>query len=609
MIDIASLMDRLFSDAYNLVEVLVELVLIAIVINWCVSTLQGARGTRPLKGLLILLLAATVFVRILAARFDWSRLQLLYQYFVMGLAVVTLVAFQPELRRAFMRAGGVSFMRRRAPKSKLIAALVKSAGFLSRNKYGALIAIQRDVDLRGWAANGTLLGSEVSANLLNTIFFRNSPLHDLGVILQGNKVLAANCQFPQAESDEVDIALGSRHLAAVAMSYETDALLLVVSEETGTISLAEDGKLSRFLSLDELEQQLENRLMRNGSAGGKSDPARLHAAWRVIRRVLVVVPLTLVLWYLADQASLIREPGITVELRAKTSAAIERDVQIERPNPSRFSVTFGGTTRAIERLRKLAVDRTLTLDWHVPRTLPLGGNSLDAANVLRSIKEIAEHGVVITSVAPLSISLQVYELQTVSWPVRADRGSVIIINEQFQPAEVLVTLRKNDLAAIPENERFVTARLQARLANAAPGDTVSELRIPLRARFGRFEAVKLQPEWVNASVQVVEQPKNRRLTGIVVHTAPSLQVAKRYTLAERDPNEWLIELEVAGEQAVIDALRPDDLFAFVSITIADTSSADMRSWDVTVRLPAGVSLVSPTPVVNFRLIDRESATP
>jgi diadenylate cyclase len=236
-----SLYYRWTSQAYDVPAVLVELVLIGLCVNWCASVLHGTRGTRPLRGVLVILVGTTLVVRVLTAQFEWVRLDLLYSYILYGLAFIALVVFQPELRRAVIRFGEVRLRRSGGAQSQVIAALVKSAGYLSRNRYGALIAIQRSVDLTGWAENGTVIRATVSANLLNTIFYPGSALHDLGVIIRDTEVVAANCQFPSAESDEVDIALGSRHLAAVGMSYETDALVLVVSEETGVISLADNG--------------------------------------------------------------------------------------------------------------------------------------------------------------------------------------------------------------------------------------------------------------------------------------------------------------------------------------------------------------------------------
>ncbi|MFQ5807905.1 MAG: diadenylate cyclase, partial [Phycisphaerae bacterium] len=229
---LTSLLTRFGSGGYYVA--LTELLLIGLLVNWCAGVLHGTRGTRLLRGLLIVLVAATLVVRLLADQLGWTRLDLLYHYFIIGMAFVALVAFQPELRRALIRAGELPFLRRPMPQSRLISRLVESAGYLSRNRFGALIAIQRDVGLANWAENGTQLNAEVSANLLNSVFYPNSALHDLGMIIRGNRVLAAGCQFPVAESGELVASLGSRHRAAVGLSAESDALVLVVSEETGT---------------------------------------------------------------------------------------------------------------------------------------------------------------------------------------------------------------------------------------------------------------------------------------------------------------------------------------------------------------------------------------
>jgi diadenylate cyclase len=140
--------------------------------------------------------------------------------------------------------------------------LVESATFLSRRKIGAVIAIERDVGLGGIAENGTRLNADLTADLLNTIFWPNSPLHDLGVVVSSGRITYAGVQFPLAESGELERELGARHRAAVGMSQETDAVVLVVSEETGDISIAERGQLIRKLTPDTLKGLLAELLGR-----------------------------------------------------------------------------------------------------------------------------------------------------------------------------------------------------------------------------------------------------------------------------------------------------------------------------------------------------------
>ena len=143
-----------------------------------------------------------------------------------------------------------------------IDALVESATYCSRRKIGALIAIEREVGLGGLAENGTRLNADLTAPLLNTIFFPNTELHDLGVVISQGRIAYAGVQFPLAESGELERELGSRHRAAVGMSQESDAVVLVVSEETGDVSIAERGQLIRKLTPEGLRGLLSELLGR-----------------------------------------------------------------------------------------------------------------------------------------------------------------------------------------------------------------------------------------------------------------------------------------------------------------------------------------------------------
>jgi diadenylate cyclase len=177
------------------------------------------------------------------------------------------VIFQPELRRALMRLGETRLFRGFSQQvNEEIEALVESATFCSRRKIGALIAVERETGLGGIAESGTRLNAELSAELLNTIFWPNSPLHDLGVIISGGRVTYAGVQFPLAESGDLEKELGSRHRAAVGMSQESDAVVLVVSEETGDVSIAERGQLIRKLTPEGLRGLLGELLGRPADA-------------------------------------------------------------------------------------------------------------------------------------------------------------------------------------------------------------------------------------------------------------------------------------------------------------------------------------------------------
>ncbi len=243
-------------------QVTIELLLIGVCVYGVVRFLQGTRGARLLRGIALLLIALYLIVELLGSVLDIGRIRTLYTTMLSGVWFAMAVAFQPELRRALMRLGETRLFRGMASERvEQIDVLIASAVFCARRKVGALIAIERDVGLGGMAESGTRLDSELSAELLNTIFWPNSPLHDLGVVISQNRIAYAGVQFPLAESDELEKELGSRHRAAVGLSQEADAVVLVVSEETGNISIAERGKLYRKLSVDALRAVLEQLLI------------------------------------------------------------------------------------------------------------------------------------------------------------------------------------------------------------------------------------------------------------------------------------------------------------------------------------------------------------
>lgn len=251
----------------------VELLLIGLAVYWVLRFLRGTRGARLLKGIVSVLIVLYLIISLVAAQFGLERAVFLYGKFLSVASIAVIVVFQPELRRALMRLGETRLFRGLSQQmNEEIEALVESATFCSRRKIGALIAIERETGLGGIADNGTRLNAELSAELLNTIFWPNSPLHDLGVIVSGGRVTYAGVQFPLAESGELEKELGSRHRAAVGMSQESDAVVLVVSEETGDVSIAERGQLIRKLTPEGLRGLLSELL------GRPSDSASFRQA-------------------------------------------------------------------------------------------------------------------------------------------------------------------------------------------------------------------------------------------------------------------------------------------------------------------------------------------
>ena len=237
--------------------VLFELAVIWVAVYLILRFLRGTRGARVIKGVGILLVIGTLTIQIFGGADQLERLSYLYDNFLQVALIMLVIVFQPELRRALVRLGETRFFRQTGlRKARVVEELLGSMAYLSRNKVGALIAIERQVGLGGIVEAGVRVDADVTKELLNTIFWPGSALHDMGVIVRGDRIVAAGVQFPLAEGDSVGQELGSRHRAAIGLSTEVDALIVVVSEETGTISVAERGQLTRGLSIEDLRRVL-----------------------------------------------------------------------------------------------------------------------------------------------------------------------------------------------------------------------------------------------------------------------------------------------------------------------------------------------------------------
>ncbi|HOF18668.1 MAG TPA: diadenylate cyclase CdaA [Phycisphaerae bacterium] len=246
-------------STYPLTVVAVELLLIGLVAWWVLRFLRGTRGARLVKGAAVLLALVYVVIRLLpkTGSLSWERIEFLYGKFLLFTFVAVIVAFQPELRRALIQIGQTRLFRgKHADIEALVEELVDSAMYLARNKIGSLIAVERTVGLAAIMETGTRLDAAVTSNLLNTIFYPGSALHDMGVILSRGRLAAAGCQFPLAESEDVDPSLGSRHRAALGLAQESDAVVIVVSEESGRISIACEGQLYLGLTGENLREML-----------------------------------------------------------------------------------------------------------------------------------------------------------------------------------------------------------------------------------------------------------------------------------------------------------------------------------------------------------------
>ena len=259
------------------VAIAVELAAIWLAVFVVLRFLRGTRGAGVLKGVIVVLAAIILSLRFAGGGSDsFVRLRFVAEALAGTLALALVVIFQPELRQALVRLGQSRWLAGRDTRfSETAPAIEEAVEFLSRNQFGALIVIERSVPLGDAVRTGVALDSAVSARLLEAIFWPNSPLHDLAVVVSGDRLVAANVQLPLADASAVPPRLGSRHLAAVGATEESDAVVVVVSEQTGAIRIASAGTLSEPIPFESFAAELRKAL---ASEEGFGEPAKEAAA-------------------------------------------------------------------------------------------------------------------------------------------------------------------------------------------------------------------------------------------------------------------------------------------------------------------------------------------
>jgi len=259
------------------VAIAVELAVIWAAVFVMLRFLRGTRGAGVLKGVIVILAAVILALRLGGSGSEtFARLRFVAEALAGTLAIALVIVFQPELRQALMRLGQSRWLGRgRGQFTETVPAIDEAVEFLSRNQFGALIVIERGVPLADMVRTGVPIDSTVSARLIESIFWPNSPLHDLAVVVSGNRIAAANVQLPIADASAVPPRLGSRHQAAVGATVETDAVVVVVSEQTGAIRIASDGELSDPIAYDDFAAALRTALTAESDGAGTEGP--VHA--------------------------------------------------------------------------------------------------------------------------------------------------------------------------------------------------------------------------------------------------------------------------------------------------------------------------------------------
>jgi diadenylate cyclase len=235
---------------------ILDIVIVAYFLYKLYIMIRDTRAVALLKGLVVLLLATLVSKWLGLNVINW-----LLQKTMTVVLVALPVVFQPELRRALEQLGRGRFFQNRSQlnaeeKESLFEELAITVTALSKNKIGALVVLERETGLNDYIETGIKVDGLVSSEFLINIFIPNTPLHDGAVIVRGNRVQAAGCLLPLSDDRTLTKELGTRHRAAIGISEQTDAVVIVVSEETGIISLARGGRLHRYMDAEKLKDQL-----------------------------------------------------------------------------------------------------------------------------------------------------------------------------------------------------------------------------------------------------------------------------------------------------------------------------------------------------------------
>ena len=236
---------------------IIDILVVAVVLYQVLKLVRGTRAAELLVGLVLLAVMGAIATSLNLVLLSW-----IFTNAAPFIAIGVFVLFQPELRRALDQVGRLSHLNLPIASfnpqlfNRGVGEAIRAVERLAARRTGALIAFEREVGLEDYASTGIRVNGELTAEFLQTIFFPNSPLHDGAVIVRGNVIVAAGCLLPMPEEGRIRERYGTRHRAALGLSMVSDAIIVVVSEETGQISVAEDGKINRGLDPEALRARM-----------------------------------------------------------------------------------------------------------------------------------------------------------------------------------------------------------------------------------------------------------------------------------------------------------------------------------------------------------------
>ena len=261
-----------------------EVAILAVGIYYTFNYVRGTRGAPVVYGFVVLLLTLTI----LTGSFQLKVLSWLLRTFLAFSAIAVLVIFQPELRRILAELGNQPLFNTTREQRENIEVIIQTVERLSDVRIGCLIALEQSIHLRDVVESGILIDCEATPEMLETIFFPNNAIHDGGVIIQGDRIAYAACIFPLTQRQDLNPSLGTRHRAAIGLAEETDAVVVIVSEENGTISYAYKGQLVRGLTLEQLRAFLSSVLLGRSKSRNLFDWIRSFSSEKVTPSAAVV---------------------------------------------------------------------------------------------------------------------------------------------------------------------------------------------------------------------------------------------------------------------------------------------------------------------------------
>lgn len=378
---------------------ILQIAIIATGIYLFLGFLQTTRGSGLLRGLLVAFLFGAIGLWGLSKYLEFEELNHIIEGFTPYVAVVLVIIFQPELRRAMARLGQQNRFAQifTSGRKDVVSRVAKAATAMAARRHGALIAFQQETSLDAWTANAAHIDAEISQTLIESIFHPGAALHDGAVVIDGDRVVAAACLFPLSENIQLSKSTGTRHRAALGLTEESDAVTLIVSEETGSISIARQGFLNQDIPPAELEQNLRDAL---GLPSGDEDHAKKGSSWSTLRaglkafftedlsRKLSSLALATGLIYLAHQDIIVTRrwtmqvSEVAPGEQAEPQAGLFK-VRLPEGSIHLVSPTSGSNVQVAVRGTQASLDRLGTPGgtFDVPQDVPEGAMDIPIAEI------------------------------------------------------------------------------------------------------------------------------------------------------------------------------------------------------------------------------------